>query len=272
MRTTRGGSHAMEYQFIRVVERFEGQVTEITIGPPPGNLITARLAAELREEIRRHSAGGADVRHRKAVVIAGDGKHFSYGASVDEHRPEQMRKVLPPFHRFIGELLACPVPTVAKVRGHCLGGGFEIALACSMIVAAEDAGFGLPEIKLGAFPPVASLLLPRKLAGNMASRMILSGESVVAGELLRHGLVNLTAPADALDSAVDAWIEKELLPKSASSLRHACAAAHAGIVQHYATHIDEMERRYLDSLLRTHDAVEGVDAFLARRPPDWKDA
>jgi cyclohexa-1,5-dienecarbonyl-CoA hydratase len=266
------GARTTMYQLIRVVERFGGQVAEIVLGPPPGNLITARLVEEVAREIRRQAAGGGDLRHRKAIVVSGAGANFSYGADVKEHRADAIREVLPAFHRFLGDLLACPVPTIAKVRGHCLGGGFEIALACSMMAAADDAMCGLPEIKLGAFPPAASVLLPPKLPENTACRMMLSGANVPAHDLHRLGLINLIAPADGLDAAVDGLIESELLSKSASSLRIACAAARAHAARHYAAHIDFAERLYMDSLLHTSDAGEGVEAFLARRPPKWRDS
>lgn len=261
----------MAHDLIRVSEKWDGRVVVIALGPPPGNIITSRLIGEVSSELSRLSRG-ADATRVKAVVFQGEGKHFSFGASVEEHRPELVAEMLPRFHRLLGDIIECPVPTIARVSGLCLGGGFELALACSMIIAAESASFGVPEIKLGVFPPAASALLPYKAPEAAACRLILTGAQLPAGELHRLGLVNAVEPLDSLDSALDHFIEEEILPKSASSLRLACRAARGGLARHYRERIDELERLYLDSLMSTHDAREGIAAFLEKRAPKWQDS
>jgi cyclohexa-1,5-dienecarbonyl-CoA hydratase len=251
-----------------VNELFDGQVVEIVLGPPPGNIITARLAGEFTAELERVSAEG----RVKLVVVTGEGKHFSYGASVEEHKPDQVGDMLPKFHALIRRILDCGVPTLAKVSGASLGGGFEIAMACSLLFAGEKAKFGVPEIQLGVFPPPACLLLPLLVGAAAANEMILTGRQFSAAELHRLGMVNTVVASEELDSAVTDFIEKQILPKSASSLRYACEAARRSIVQHYGSHIGDLEDLYLLKLMGTADAVEGIQAFLDKRSPAWKDA
>lgn len=262
----------MSYESIGVERLHDGQVTEITIGPGPANIVTGKVIGELTTEIERHDAESSDYGSTKLIVIAGEGKHFSYGASVEEHKPELIRKMLPGFHRLIGAMLECGVPTLAKVSGLCLGGGFEVAMACSMIFCDETAKFSVPEIQLGVFPPVASVLLPRLIAGTEANFLMLTGGNCSGADAHRLGLVNKLTGAGALDEAVSKFIEKHILPKSASSLRIACRAARADILQHYRANIGAAEVLYLDKLMSTADAAEGIESFLAKRPPKWKNA
>jgi len=260
----------MSHEPIQIQPRCEGRVTEIVLGPPPGNLVTAALVEALSAEVRRHMRDAA-TRHVKAIVIRGDGRHFSFGASVQEHRPDTMRDVLPAFHRFIAELLACPVPTVAGISGLCLGGGFEIAMACSLLVAEEDARCGLPEIRLGVFPPVASVLLPLRMPEAAACRMVLSGAYVSATDLYRLGLVSRLAPVGGLVDAVDDMIAHDLLPSSATALRFANTAVRERLMRAFTERIPEAERLYMETVMHTRDAIEGTEAFLAKRPPVWED-
>src|SRR5258705_5010652 len=132
---------------ITVVEDHDGRVRELLLGGTRGNLITAKLVAELRTALRDAVAD----RKLKLIIIEEEKEHFSYGADVREHLPERIAEVLPEFHALIGELLACDVPTLARVSGYCLGGGFELALACSMLWCDKTAKLGLPEISLGVF-------------------------------------------------------------------------------------------------------------------------
>jgi len=252
-------------------ELFGGDVVDIALGPPPGNIITMALANELGEELRRLHVSPAG-KAPKAIIISGTGKHFSFGASVEEHRADIVGDMLPRFHALIKDVLALDIPTIAKVSGVCLGGGFELALACSMIIADDTAKFAVPEIQLGVFPPVASVLLPYKISEAVACDMIFTGRQLGASDLLTLGLVNRMAAAGALDATVEDFVTKHVLPKSASSLQMAYQVTRKGIVEHYVRHIGEAERIYLQQLMSTADAVEGIEAFLAKRAPEWKNA
>lgn len=253
---------------IKVQEAHDGRVRELVLGGTRGNLITETLVDEISSALKK-AAGDPRV---KLIVISGEGPHFSYGADVAEHLPNHIARVLPTFHALIGELLACDVPTLARVSGYCLGGGFELALACSMLWCDKTAKLGLPEISLGVFPPVASILLTEKTTHNHAAELMLTGKVITGEEAHRMGIANMVAPRSQLETKLHDFIVTYLLPKSASSLRHANAALQAGLRRRYATEIPAIEALYLQRLMKTHDAAEGARAFLDKRVPDWRDS
>jgi cyclohexa-1,5-dienecarbonyl-CoA hydratase len=233
---------------------------------PKGNLITADIVRALRAGLE---SLGQNPR-LKLITIEGAGTDFSFGASIPEHTSDQIGTVLPEMHALIEDLLDAPAPTGAVVRGRCLGGGFELALACDLIFAAEDSTLGLPEIALGVFPPAGSVLLPLRAGASRATRAILTGVSQPARVWSDCGLIEMLAPAESLSADVERWFATHFASKSAAALRHAVAAARAGIRTQIRTLLPEAERLYLEDLMRTHDAVEGIDAFLQRRAPQWQ--
>ena len=171
----------MNYETISVEETHQGEVTEIIMGPPPANVLSAKMMKEIEAQLDIDEKLPA----KKLIIFTGQGKHFCFGASVEEHKPEHVNDMLPAFHNLIGRLIDCPIPTLAKVTGMCLGGGFELALACTLIFADETAKFSVPEITRGVFPPPAASLLPFKCADQAASQIILSGEQFPAEKLAR---------------------------------------------------------------------------------------
>jgi len=231
-----------------------------------GNILTVEMIHALRSGLETLPENP----HLKLVTIEGEGRDFSFGASIAEHTADEIGLALPAMRAVVDDLLSVPAPTAAIVRGRCLGGGFELALACDLIFASDDAVFGLPEIELGVFPPIAAALLPVRIGTARATRTMLTGEARSAAEWQQAGLVELVTPGDQLDRAVDDWFARHLAAKSAAALRHAAAAARTPLVAEARAMLPELERLYLDDLMRTHDAVEGVDAFLHKRPPLWK--
>jgi cyclohexa-1,5-dienecarbonyl-CoA hydratase len=238
-----------------------------TLAHPKGNIITDEMVRALRAGLE----SVANNPHLKLVTLEGEGDDFSFGASIPEHVPAQIGAVLPEMHALIEDLLDLPAVTAAIVRGRCLGGGFELALACDLIFCSTEATFGLPEIALGVFPPAGSVLLPLRAGAARSMRAILTGESSPAGAWQSAGLVDVLADARDLDAAVDRWFERHLAGKSASALRHAAVAARAGLRTQVRALLPEAERLYLQELMRTHDAREGIDAFLQKRTPSWQD-
>jgi len=156
------------------------------IDRPKGNVLTAEVIAALRGSL-------ADLPHAgvRLVTLEGAGDHFSFGASVEEHLPEAIGRVLPELHALIRDLLAVPAPTGAIVRGRCLGGGFELALACDFLFAADNAWLGVPEITLGVFPPAAAALLPLKVGAARAAEAVVTGQVRQAADWLDAGLVTV---------------------------------------------------------------------------------
>ncbi|MBI2833048.1 MAG: enoyl-CoA hydratase/isomerase family protein [Acidobacteria bacterium] len=239
----------------------------VVLTHPRGNIVTA----EMIRELRRLLPSLAENPHLKLVTIEGHGSDFSYGASVEEHAPGEIDRMLPDMHALIREMLDIPAPTAAIVRGRCLGGGFEIALACDVMFAAGDAVLGLPEIVLGVFPPAGSVLLPARIGLARSVRHVLGGAIRPVAEWAESGLIETIAPAARLEAEVTRWFDTYLVPRSAAALRHAVAALRLPLRSHVDRTLPPVERLYLDSLMRTHDAVEGLTAFLEKRKPMWTD-
>jgi cyclohexa-1,5-dienecarbonyl-CoA hydratase len=208
---------------------------------------------------------------KKLIILGAEGKNFSFGASVEEHTAGKINSMLPYFHSFLGDIIRSPVPTLAKVSGLCLGGAFELVLACTFICADRSAKFGLPEILLGVFPPPACVLLPARAGDAFSTRMILTGDRFEASAMNGSGLLTLFVEKGALDAAVDDFYEKKLKPKSASSIRIAHKAGRILLIDLYDRLIETVEKIYLGELMKTSDADEGIKAFMEKRTPRWKD-
>jgi len=243
-------------------------MAEVILARPPANILTAAMMAEIGRAVNEL----ARTPSRKCIVIAGEGSHFSYGASVEEHQPGVVNDMLPAFHRMIGLLVSCDVPLVAKVRGLCLGGGFELALACGAIFAEEGAKFAVPEIQLGVFPPVAAALLPAICGATVAAEIVSTGEKFAASALKEARIVNRVCAPEALDAAVSEFVTRHYLPRSASSLRIATRATRGELSEIYQRRIGVLEPLYLKDLMRTNDACEGIAAFVEKRKPTWKNS
>ncbi len=204
------------------------------------------------------------------MIIEGEGPHFSFGASVQEHLPDQIEAMLHGFHQLFYRILDARVVTLAAVRGQCLGGAMELAIFCNRIFASPDANFGQPEIVLGVLAPVASVMLADRVGRGRAEDLLITGRSLPAEEALSIGLVDEIA--DDPGAAALKYAREHLLPKSASSLRFAVRAARAGFEKRVRVELAEVERLFLEELITTADAQEGLTAFLEKRAPEWKNA
>lgn len=256
----------MSEKLVEVVERNKG-VIELVIGPPPSNIVTEAVMGEVMDQLDKIN-GDQD---NKLIILSGAGNHFSYGAAVQEHTPDKVGSMIPKFHKFIDKILSSSVPVLAKVRGKCLGGGFETAIACHLIFAEKTASFAVPEIILGVFPPPASALLPMMIGDSLASEIVLTGVAKSGEELKACNLVNeVFDNSDAMEESIDKFINNKILPLSAASLRIASQAVRYGVVTRYREYIKIIEKLYLKDLMSTHDAVEGITAFMEKRKPEWK--
>jgi cyclohexa-1,5-dienecarbonyl-CoA hydratase len=245
----------------------QNTIWRVAFGGSKGNVLDTALMDALGDVFR----DAAEAPHLKAVCLEGQGAHFSFGASVQEHLPPAAASMLARFHGLLLTMLDTAIPVLAAVRGQCLGGGLELAALCHQVFAARDARLGQPEIVLGVFAPVASIVLADRVGRGRADDLCLTGRSVTAEEAAAIGLVDHLVDGDPAEAAV-AWARTHLAPKSASSLRFAVRAARAGLRAKLAAELPAIERLYLDGLMSTPDAVEGLHAFLERRPPAWRDA
>ena len=251
---------------VDMVSSRDGAWRRIILDAPPGNLLSLELIRQLGKAI--HALEGQP--GIKWVTIEGDDADFSFGAKIQEHTAEMMPVVLPETHRVFKRLLAFPAPTAALVEGRCLGGGFELALCCDDIIATDTATFGLPEIRLAAFPPAAAALLPLRVGASRATRAIVTGQTQTAKYWHDAGLVSMVAPTSDLKDAAEMWFDTHLAPHSAVALSHAVAAARLTLRGPAEAALDVAERDYLGALIKTADAVEGVNAWLEKRAPRWR--
>ena len=243
----------------------DGALLRLRLSRPKANIVDAAMIAALRAALREHLPGT----RLRAVLLTAEGPHFSFGASVEEHLPGSCAAMLRELHALLLTLVASPVPVLVAVRGQCLGGGLEVAAACHLIFAAPGATLGQPEIKLAVFAPAASCLLPERIGPSRAEDLLFSGRSIGAEEAYRIGLVD--ALADDPSQAALAYFEEHYAPRSARSLRFAVRAARFDFVERVRRKLAEVERLYLEELMATHDAVEGLTAFIAKRPAVWED-
>ena len=249
---------------LKVWSERDGKLLRLRLSRPKANLIDAEMIAALDTALGEHQA---DTR-LLAVLLDHEGPHFSFGASVEEHLPGQCAGMLRAIHALVIRLLAYPVPVMVAIDGQCLGGGLELALSGHLIFAAPGAMLGQPEIKLAVFAPAASCLLAERIGRARAEDLLFSGRSVGAEEGLRMGLVN-TIDEDP-EAAALAYFDEHLSGLSASSLRYAVAAARLGFVDRIKAKLADAEELYLGGLMGTRDAVEGLEAFIEKRPAVWE--
>jgi cyclohexa-1,5-dienecarbonyl-CoA hydratase len=251
---------------IRVDFEYEDQVARVVLAAPKANIVDQAMMAELALAFDRLAAR----RDLKAIVVTGEGPNFSFGASVQEHVPEQISGTLARLHALLRRIAEAPAPTIAAVRGQCLGGGLELVLACDLILAEETAQLGCPEIQLGVFPPAASALLPVRIGAGPAASLVLSGASVSGAAAAAVGLVARTAGAGQLETVLAEWLTADFLPRSASALRYAARAVRRPLVRALEQDLPVLERLYLQDLMSDPDAAEGIQAFLDKRTPRWR--
>lgn len=205
----------------------------------------------------------------KALVIDHEGKAFSAGVDVGDHMGDKAPVMLKEFHGMFKKLNRLTCPTVAAVKGAALGGGCEVALFCDIVLASEKAKFGQPEIKVGVFPPLAVLIFPLLAGHKKAYELLLQGETITAAEARELGLVNHVYSLETYDQEVADFLARfEKL--STIVLRHTKKAIHLAIGMDFDSQIDRLEKYYLKELMATHDANEGLQAFVDKRPPVWQ--
>ena len=245
-----------------------GEICELRLDAPPGNIIDRELCLALAEAIRTHG-GDANL---KAFLFTAKGKHFSYGASVPEHVRGEVERFLPAFREVFEALMDSSVCTIAAVRGLCLGGAFELVSFCNFLVAEKSATFSVPEISLGVFPPPAAAILPWRLGGAVAEDLILTGRKMSAEEGARRGLVTRLCEPGELDKTVENFLDTTIRPRSAAVLRLAVRAVRGPFFDEMRRRLPQLERGYLDDLMALEDANEGIAAFLEKRKPVWVNA
>lgn len=241
-------------------------VAKATLNRPPLNILTLAMMRQLAETLD----AVAQLTEVKALVLAATGKAFCAGVDVADHTPERTEPMIREFCTLFTHLRTLPVPTIAVVQGMALGGGTELAVACDMVLAATSARFGQPEIKLGVFPPIAAALFPQLIGYQQAARLLFSGETLTAGEAAQLGLVTFVAADNELETALERQLA-QFRAMSATALRMTKRALLYGADLGATRALPKIEYLYLQDLMATADAREGVQAFIEKRQPLWSD-
>ena len=253
----------MAYQHIQT--ELKDGVATLTLNRAPLNV----LNIEMMKEINAYFEGLLKEKSLRLLVVQAVGKLFSAGAAVEDHVGGLAPKMIEAFHRMFRLMDQLKVPSIAVVNGAALGGGCELALYCDMVLATEKAKFGQPEIQVGVFPPIAALVMPRAIGRKKAMELVLSGDTIGAQEALSLGIVNKVVAEASLASEVNGFIEK-FTKLSGVVLRIAKDAVLAGLNDDMDKGLKAIEKIYLNQLMKTHDAAEGLNAFLEKRKPSWK--
>ena len=241
-------------------------VAKITINRPPLNILNIETLQELNEALKNAKEDdGISV-----VILKGAGdRAFSAGVDIKDHMPEKVEELLEAFHEVFYSLFDLDRLTIALVDGYALGGGCEVATACDMVIASDRSVFGQPEINAGVLPPPATILFPKLIGRRKALELILTGDRIDAKEAERIGLVNKVVPAEKLDETVNEMVSK-LKEKSPIVLRLNRKAIYSGLDLNFRKALTKVTELYLEQLMKTEDAIEGLKAFLEKRKPVWK--
>lgn len=251
--------------FSKISLDFQPPVARLTLANPPLNVIDMAMMDELRAALEQVETR----RDVSILVLAGSEKAFSAGVSVQEHTPDKVHQMLSEFHSVIRALLATKKVTVAAVQGSCLGGGAEVALVCDMAYTASSAKWGFPEITLACFPPVAAVALAAVVGQKRAAELVLSGRIFSGEEAAEIGLANTALPDPELAGRVEDAVAR-LSKLSPAALRLTKKALYAWDAMHFDKGLARAEQIYLEELMKTEDAAEGISAFLEKRKPVWK--
>jgi cyclohexa-1,5-dienecarbonyl-CoA hydratase len=243
-----------------------GCARRFTLDRPPLNVLDTELLSELARALGELARDG----DAKLLVLTGRGTAFCAGVDVADHAADRVERTLDLFHGVIRSLLELPIPVIAALNGHALGGGCELALACDLVIASEGAKLGQPEIGLGVFPPVAAVFLPRLLGAQRALDLILTGRTVSSTEAQAMGLVTRVVAADRFAEEVTRCVER-LSSLSGPVLRMAKRAVRDGVQGDVGDALARAERLYLTELMRLRDPHEGIAAFLEKRSPVWSE-
>jgi cyclohexa-1,5-dienecarbonyl-CoA hydratase len=254
---------------LRLEYSHDGAVANIILNDGKGNVLDNIMMLEMLDLFDQFKQN-KDI---KLVTFEGDGTHFSFGASVPEHTKEFAGMMIKTFHRIFFSIIELGIATLAKISGQCLGGGLELALICNFMFADKTAVLAQPEIILGVFPPPASIMLPLKIGNARAEEILLTGRNIYAEEGEKIGLLNkVFETKDELNAGTEEWITKNIIPKSASSLKYAVKASRATFNYIMSNKLPYLEQLYVGQLMETKDANEGINSFLEKRKPVWENS
>lgn len=256
--------------FETVLYETTGHVARITINrPEKRNALNVTVMQELREAV---ALSRTDVEVRVVVLTGAGDKAFSAGGDMGGFSPEQSKAEQHRLRATLADLFEDMTrlgkPIVARVNGHALAGGFGLMCGCDLVVAADTAEFGMPEINIGLWPFIISATVSRRLPRTKALELMMTGERISAAEAERIGIVNRVVAASELDKAVDE-LAGTLASKSPIIMRLGKDSFYASQDMGFRESLDYLHGM-LGLALETEDTIEGVTAFLQKREPNWK--
>ena len=249
----------------RLAIHYDGPLARVTFTHPPLNVFDFQQIDELADALKQIEQR----REVVAVVLSGGERAFSAGVDVAIHTPENIPAMLQKFHGLILALAKLPKITIAEVRGACLGGGAEVAMVCDMCFTAEKAKWGFPEIALGCYPPVACVALAALVGEKRAADLIFTGRNFSGTEAAQWGLANSAHADGDLQPAIQNTLDY-LFKLSPAALAQAKKAFYAWDSIHLDKGLARAEKIYVEALMQTEDAKEGIQAWLEKRKPEWK--
>jgi cyclohexa-1,5-dienecarbonyl-CoA hydratase len=257
-------STLVESKLARLTADTSPPVARIVLRHAPLNIIDVLMMEELTQALAAIEMR-PDV---SVVVLSGEGKAFSAGVDVVAHTPDKVEAMLVKFHAVIRALVASKKVTIAAVRGNCLGGGAELAMVCDIVYTTTSASWGFPEIKLGCYPPVACTALAALIGQKRAAELILTGRTISGTEAAEIRLANRSVVDEDLAGVLDQTVE-ELSRLSPAALAVTKKAIYAWDSMHFDKGVGRAEKIYLEELMKTADAQEGIRAFMEKRAPKW---
>jgi cyclohexa-1,5-dienecarbonyl-CoA hydratase len=253
--------------FHSITLNIEDRVGQIGFARPPLNIFNIAMMREIGEALNECLSR----RDLVAIVFeaSAEARAFSAGVAIEEHVADTIYLMLESFHNIFRLLEQGAKPTVAVVDGAALGGGCELVAACDIVISSPRGRFGQPEIKLGVFPPVAAVLLPRIIGEKRARELVLTGELIDAQEALQLGLVSYVVQSGELAGKTREVLARlrELSGPALEATRRALDAARG---QTFEDALKKVEDLYLNELMKTEDAQEGISAFMEKRKPEWR--
>lgn len=244
----------------------DGRLAALVLDRPPLNILdlaTLRRLGALLDELT------GDDELQLLVLRSASPRAFSAGVAIEDHVAERIPDMLGLFHGALERLRSLPALTLAAVQGHCLGGGLELAAACDLVLADDDAHFGQSEVKLGCFPPYAAALYPRRIGRGATLDLLVTGRQIDGREAAQIGLVQRVVPADRFEAGL-AQLTHELMAASRPVAQLIKRAVRAGDEGPHRQAVAECERLYLDELTNVEDMEEGLAAFREKRSPKWQ--
>lgn len=240
-------------------------VARITLDRPKFNMMNIEMMDELNglfESLLRED-------DLKCIVLYAEGKHFCTGVEVADHKPDKVGDMIATFNRIFELTEQIEVPIIASVQGYCLGGGMELAIACDVVVAAESAQFGQPEIKVGFFPPYAAMRLPQIVGPARAIEICTTGKFYSATEARQMGMVGYVSKDDRLGETT-AEIVKEIQANSPLIIRlnKRAVKQHLGLA--FKPALAGVSDLFLNTLMKSEDTLEGIVSYEEKRKPVWK--